>query len=105
MSFRRYEILLPIRYNDGSEVEPRQFWETAKELVERFGALTCSREPVRGIWTHQGRSFEDDNVRLYVDVEDTPENAAFFASYKSKLKRRFRQVDIWLVSFQIEIIE
>ena len=104
MSFRRYEILLPIRYNDGSEVEPRQFWETAKELVEHFGALSYLREPIHGIWTHQGRSFEDDAVRLYVDVEDTPENAAFFASYKAKLKQRFRQIDLWLVSFEIQIM-
>jgi hypothetical protein len=32
MSRRRYEILLPTRYNDGSPVEPERFFETQEEI-------------------------------------------------------------------------
>ena len=52
---------------------------------------------------HQGQSYEDENVRLFVDVEDTPENVAFFARYKQQLKERFRQIDIWIVSYEIRL--
>jgi hypothetical protein len=31
-SRRRYEILLPIRYNDGTPVEPDKFFQTQEEL-------------------------------------------------------------------------
>jgi len=40
MPFERYEILLPLKYNDGTPVEPEKFQQTRRELVERFGALT-----------------------------------------------------------------
>ena len=40
MSFRRYEIPLPTRYNDGKPVEPEQFLKTRREIAARFGALT-----------------------------------------------------------------
>jgi len=60
-------------------------------------------ETLRGIWIHGGRRFEEDNVRLFVDVEDTAENAAFFGRFKTTLKERFRQIDIWIVSYEIRV--
>jgi len=47
--------------------------------------------------------FEETNVRLFADVEDTPESAAFFERYKLILKERFEQIDIWIVSYEIRI--
>ena len=86
MSFRRYEITLPTRYNDGRPVEPEKYLVTRREIAARFGALTFLPHPVLGEWTHQQTRFEDVNVRIVVDVEDTPENAAFFANLKPTLK-------------------
>ena len=39
MSFRRYEIILPTRYNDGGAVEPEKFLLTNRELSVQFGAV------------------------------------------------------------------
>ena len=103
MSFRRYEIILPTRYNDGASIEPLKYWDTAEEIVARFGAVTWQPEILRGIWQHDGKRYEEDNVRFYVDVEDTPGNAEFFKNFKSVLKQRFRQLDIWMVSYEIRI--
>jgi hypothetical protein len=103
MSFRRYEIILPTRYNDGTPVPEGEFWEAAKELVAEFGATSYLPEPFQGIWIHQGQTYADQNVRLFVDVEDTLENKAFFRQFKTTLKQRFRQLDIWLVSYEIQI--
>ena len=44
MPFERYEILLPLNYNDGTPIEPEKFQETRRELVEHFGALTMDRQ-------------------------------------------------------------
>jgi hypothetical protein len=38
-----------------------------------------------------------------VDVEDTPENGEFFVRLKQQLKERFRQIDIWIVSYEIRL--
>src|SRR5687767_14739726 len=103
MSFRRYEIILPTRYNDGSAVEDHKILLTAEELVRHFGAATYQPEPLHGIWTHQGQRYQDDNVRIFVDIEDTSQNAAFFVRWKEVLKERFRQLDIWIVSYEIRI--
>jgi hypothetical protein len=104
MSRRRYEILLPTRYNDGGPVEPERFFETQEELVAAFGALTTSPELFRGTWTHEGQRFEDEHFRMVVDIEATPENRAFLARFKERLKERFRQIDIWIVSYEIEVL-
>jgi hypothetical protein len=103
MSFRRYEILLPKRYNDGTAVELEKFLQTNNDLARQFGAVSFLPETLRGIWVHGGRRFEEDNVRLFVDVEDTAENAAFFHRFKAMLKERFCQIDIWIVSYEIRI--
>ena len=54
MLFKRYEVLLPLRYNDGSVVEEELFEQTRAYLAEQFGSLTFEPAPVRGIWTHEG---------------------------------------------------
>ena len=103
MSFRRYELLLPIRYNDGSPVEAEKMDEVIGELSAHFGGVTFHPEHLRGVWLHQEERFEDSNVRLVVDVEDTPDNADFFRRYKETLKQRFRQIEVWIVSYEIRI--
>jgi hypothetical protein len=103
MSFRRYEIILPTRHNDGTPVEQSLYLVTNHDLARQFGAASFLPETLRGVWIHQGRRYEEENVRLFVDVEDTPENAAFFTRYKQTLKERFGQIDIWIVSYEIRI--
>ena len=104
MSFRGYEITLPTRYNDGRPVEPEKYLVTCHEIAARFGALTFLPHPVLGEWTHQQARYEDVNVRIVVDVEDTPDNAAFFAALKPTLQARFQQLAIWMVSYEIRIV-
>ena len=85
MSFRRYEITLPTRYNDGRAIEPEKYLITRREVAARFGALSFLPQPVHGEWSHEQVRYEDVNLRIVVDVEDTAENAAFFASLKQTL--------------------
>lgn len=101
---RRYEILLPIRYNDGVPVEPEKFFQTQEELVAAFGALTTYPDVLRGVWVHEGQRFEDEHLRLQVDVVVNSESSAFFREFKERLKTRFRQIDIWIVSYEIEVL-
>ena len=100
----RYEILLPLHYNDGTPIEDERFQQTWTELVERFGAVTIEPQSLQGIWTQQVERYEDELKRLIVDVADTPATKRFFESYKETLKQRFSQVDIWIAAYPVRII-
>lgn len=101
---RRYEILLPLWFNNGKRVPKALLTQTILELEERFGAVSCESQIIHGRWRAEGRAFRDDLIRLYVDAEETPEVRAFFADFKEKIKARFQQIDIWLVSHSIEVL-
>lgn len=69
-SYRRYEILLPRRYNDGQRIPNRFVTDTLIELRDQFGASSCETQTIRGQWQQQGEIFHDDLVRVFVDVPD-----------------------------------
>ena len=85
MPFIRYEILLPLKYNDGTSVEAEKFQQTKVELLERFQGLTIDPGTIRGLWVYRGEQFEDELIRLIVDGEDTPETEQFFREFKERL--------------------
>ena len=103
MSFRRYEILLPTKYNDGSSVERRKYLQTYREIASQFGGVSFHGGVTHGRWIHEGKTYEESHRKVLVDVEDTPEAEAFFVELKVILKERFRQLDIWIVSYEIRI--
>src|SRR5579863_1652179 len=103
-TLRRFEVLLPLRFNDGQSVPDDLVADTLIELEERFGAVSCETQTIRGLWHQEGQPFRDDLVRVFVDAPDLPENRAFFVGFKERLKARFRQLDIWLVTYLIEVL-
>jgi len=101
---RRYEILLPLRFNDGSPVPDELIGETILALRDRFGAVSLETQTIRGVWQHSGQTYRDDLARLFVDVLDTGENRDWFRQFKERLKVEFRQLEIWIVTHPIEIL-
>ena len=59
---------------------------------------------VIGAWVHEGIRYEDELRRFTVDVEDLAENQHFMAASKKTLLERFEQIEIYMVSFPVEII-
>ena len=103
-SRRRYEILLPLRFNDGRPVPEELFVETVLELRQRFGAVSSESQTIHGMWEHEGQSYRDDLVRVFIDVPDLPESRQFFVDFKERIKARFQQIDIWITSHPLEVI-
>ena len=104
ISYRRFEILLPLRHNDGRRIRKRLVTETLVELRAQFGASSCETQVIQGQWQHQGEIHHDELVRVFVDVEDLPGNRQFFLEFKESLKERFEQIDIWLTSHPIDVL-
>jgi hypothetical protein len=50
MKLRRFEILLPLYYNDGRLIEIEKFMATNRELLNKFEALTTDSVEVSGTW-------------------------------------------------------
>ena len=101
---RRFEILLPLRLNDGTPVPEGAVADTLIELEERFGAVSCETQTIRGQWRSEGQSYRDDLIRVFVDVPDLPESRQFFVECKERLKTRFQQIDIWMTTYLIEVL-
>ena len=103
-ALRRYEILLPLRFNDGQPVPEELLADTLLELEKQFEAVSWETQVIRGSWQKSGHSYHDDLIRLFVDVPDVPENRQFFVQFKDRMKDRFKQLDIWLVSYSIDVL-
>ncbi len=103
-SSRRFEILLPLRFNNGQAVPDELVGETLLELRQQFGAVSSETQIIRGLWQHEGESYRDELVRVFVDVPDVAESRQFFVDFKERLKARFQQIDIWMTTYPIEVL-
>ena len=100
---KRFEFLLPTKYNDGTAIEPEKLNLTTRELSQRFGGVSQDLVHVHGLWQDKNEAYRDVLIRLRVDSADV-KATAFLKAYKEQLKARFKQLDIWITAQQIEII-
>ena len=77
---------------------------TILELREKFGAVSCETQTIHGGWQHGGQEYRDDLIRLFIDIPDLPESRQFLSEYKEILKVRFQQIDIWMVTYPLDVI-
>ena len=102
--WRRYEVLLPLRFNDGRPVPDELISETLLELETHLGAVSWETQTIQGAWSSKGVRYRDELSRLFVDVPDLPEHRQFFAELKGRLKSRFQQLDIWMTTYPIDVV-
>lgn len=104
MPMLRFEILLPLYYNDGRRIEPEKFFQTNEDLIAKFGATSTDSVIVQGRWKYQSILYEDRLIRIRIDTQDDEANKDFFRDYKASLKTRFEQEDIWITAQPIDVI-
>ncbi len=104
MKLIRYEIYLPLLYNDGTKIEKRKFIDTFEDLVSKFGAATADSTKVVGSWIYKKQLYKDKLIRFFVDVPYEEDHEIFFKQFKEILKERFKQIDIWITSCEIKVI-
>ena len=101
--WRRFEVLLPLQFNDGRDVPPEWLADAVLEIVEQFGAASYETQRVEGHWRHAGVSYRDNLVRLVVDVPDTPKNRRWMKQFKQRWTTKLEQLELWVVSYPITI--
>lgn len=101
--WRRFEVLLPLQFNDGTDVPPDWLSDATLELVDHFGAVSYETQTVQGHWRHEGTIYRDNLVKLVVDVPDSAANRRWMKGFKARWKKRLKQIELWLVSYPIEV--
>jgi hypothetical protein len=99
----KYEIYLPLKYNNGAVIEREKIKQIRQQLMAVFGAITISSKsaPFEGTWRYGGVEFVDDIIRIEII---TNEEVEFFKSFKKRLKRTLRQLEILITMQHIHVI-
>ena len=100
---RRFEILLPLQFNDGREVSPELLAEAVLEIVERFDAASYETQKVEGYWRYQGVLYRDNLVKIVIDAADEEANREWTRMYKKCWKQKLEQLDLWLDSYTVDV--
>ena len=100
---RRFEILLPLQFNDGRDVPPEWLAEAVLEIVKNFGAASYETQRLEGHWRHQGILYRDNLVKIIIDAPDEEANRQWMREYKGRWKAKLEQLELWLVSYTIDV--
>jgi len=103
---RKYEIYLPLKYNDGRDIEPEKIKQIKEELIARFGAITASSRssPYQGTWKYGGVEYIDDIIKVEIVTSDDKLTKQFLKDFKKRLKESLQQVDILITTHGIQVI-
>jgi len=96
-------VLLPLQFNDGREVPAEWLAEAVLEVVDHFGAASYETQKVEGHWRQGGVLYRDNLVRIVVDVPDTTKHRQWMKQFKERWKARLEQLELWVVSYRIEV--
>ena len=103
---RRYEIYLPLKYNNGKEIESEKIKQIREELIGRFGAITVSSRssPYQGTWKYGGVQYIDDIIKIEVVTSSDKITKKFLKDFKERVKKSLRQKDILITTHGIQVI-
>jgi hypothetical protein len=91
------EILVPIFYNNGTNVQPEKYTVLFEELVKQFGAVSSEdNNVINGYWINpqDNKAYADKNKVYWLIVSDTEENRQYFANLQNELESLFDQESI-----------
>jgi hypothetical protein len=101
--WRRFEVLLPLQFNDGSDVPAELLAEAVLEIVDYFGAASYETQKVEGQWRHGRVLIRDNLVKLVVDAPDVVSNRRWMKQYKERWRSQLEQVELWMVSHSVDV--
>jgi hypothetical protein len=103
---REYKIYLPLKYNNGKDIEEEKLRKIKSELVEAFGAITVSSlsSPYQGRWKYGGVEYIDDIITIEIVATNDRATKRFFQAFKERLKKSLKQIDILITTHGIQVI-
>jgi hypothetical protein len=103
---KKYEIYLPLTYNDGTKIEAEKIKQIREELVDVFGARTVSSHhaPYQGAWNYRGIDFIEDIIKIEIIARADRKTQKFFRQFKERVKRMLKQFDVLIITQDIRTI-
>ena len=93
----KVEMLVPIYYNNGTNVEAEKYKIMFEELVKQFGAVSSEdNNIINGYWINpqDNKAYADKNKVYWIIVPDTEENRQYFVNFQDKLESLFDQESV-----------
>ena len=103
----RYEILLPTNDNNGNPIPQKNFILVGSEIVNNLGDYTIDSNFYIGTWSGKdGKLTTDETIKVIIDIPESSRKTTniVLLEYKEKLKKRFKQEEIYIVSYQIDVL-
>jgi len=101
--WRRFEVLLPLQFNDGSDVPAELLAEAVLEIVDHFGAASYETQKVEGHWRHGGVLIRDNLVKIVIDTPDLGSSRRWMKEFKERWRSQLEQVELWMVSYGVDV--
>jgi len=101
--WRRYEVQLPLQFNDGKPVPEAWIGDAVLEIVDQFDAASLEPQIIEGRWRHEGTVYQDRLVKILIVVPDLAANRRWMKEFKSRWKKRLKQIELWMVSHPIRV--
>jgi hypothetical protein len=87
----------------GGMCQPNGWPRQVLEIVEHFGADSYETQKLEGHWRQGGVLYRDNLVRVVVDVPESAKSRQWMKRLKARWKTRLEQVELWMVSYRIEV--
>jgi hypothetical protein len=95
---RKYEIHLPLSYEDGKPIERAKIKRACDELVTAFGSFAVPRQRA---WKYDGVGYvEIMRIEILTAEDKVPKK--LLKDFKERLKDSFRQTDILITTHRIQ---
>jgi hypothetical protein len=99
---KEYDVFVPLYHNDGTPIEPESFDALEQKWLDRFGGVTYSPQPKKGVWRVGDIVYRDEIVIFRVVTHES--ERAFFSLLKEQLKDELEQEEILIIEREIETI-
>lgn len=99
-----YDIFLPLRLNDGTDVDPRRLEALKRRLLDEFGGVTYFPQPNEGLWRMGDVVYQDEIVIFRVLAEKRKRTRRILADLKEELKESFQQEEILIIERDVKTL-
>jgi hypothetical protein len=100
---KEFELYFPLRYNDGTPIDPAILERIGDRLMETFGGYTFNPQAHKGVWKMGDVTYRDEIVIYRVLTGKVRLARSFFKKLKEELKEDLEQEEILIVSKEAEI--
>ena len=103
---KKYEIYLPLKCNDGREIEAEKIKQIVKSC-SLFLARSLSAPnllSIKGVESTEAWNIIDDIIKIEIIAGADRKIEGFFRGYKEPLKRLLKQIDILITAQNIRTI-